>query len=72
MCAEIRVMCSVYDKDNRRAYTRNCTKVFRKDENAKNSYTSSDLQGHYESVCPYYERLGSHSIQLIIGLRNHY
>eukprot|EP01040_Poterioochromonas_malhamensis_P004475 gene4473-4798_t len=48
------VMCSVYDVSNRRHYTRNCTDVYKSLAKVARSYTSPEMEGLYDGVCPYY------------------
>lgn len=48
-------MCSAYDVDDRRHYTRNCTAVAKKNSEDR-SWGSIDLQGLYDGVCDYYDR----------------
>jgi hypothetical protein len=47
-------MCSVYDVSNRRHYTRNCTDVYKSLAKVARSYTSPEMEGLYDGVCPYY------------------
>lgn len=48
-------MCSVYSVHDRRNYTRNCTDVtFNQKYTTKpNLFSSPELQGAYQDVCPY-------------------
>lgn len=49
-----RIMCSVTDIRNRREYTRNCTHITKFDPNRDRSWTSMDMVGEYDGVCPYF------------------
>lgn len=49
-------MCSTYDVENRRAFTRNCTNVTKYDSTESRSWTSVDLEGEYDGKCDYYSR----------------
>ncbi len=55
---EDRMMCSVYDVNDRRHYSRNCTKVEKLDPNRERSWASIDLDSQYDDMCPYYESCG--------------
>jgi len=48
--------CSVYDKDNMRHFTRECSPIYQRDSSKIRSWTSADLDGiEYDGKCPYYE-----------------
>lgn len=47
-------MCSVYDHDAQRSYTRACQNVTQTNPSIARSYTSGDMLGMYDNVCPYY------------------
>jgi len=49
-------MCSAYDVDDRRHFTRNCTEVYQADPQRARSFTSSDIEGEYNGLCQYYSR----------------
>lgn len=49
------MMCSAYEVDDRRHFTRNCTAV-RKMNAEDRSWTSIDLKGMYDGFCGYYDR----------------
>jgi hypothetical protein len=50
------MMCSALSVDDRRHYTRNCSKIFKSDPNRDRSWLSIDLQGQYDNECEYYDR----------------
>lgn len=50
------MMCSAYDVDNRRHYTRNCTIVANTSSTETRSWTSIDMGGSYDGKCAYYDR----------------
>lgn len=50
------MMCSTYDVDNRRHYTRKCTAVT-ETEGLSRPWGSIDIGAEtYDAVCPYYDR----------------
>lgn len=56
--SEDRMMCSVYDIKDRRAYTRECLAVEKIDKSRDRSWTSIDLDSQYDGMCPYYPSCG--------------
>lgn len=48
--------CSVYDKENLRHFTRECSAVYQRSEAIAKSWTSKDLDGiEYDDKCPYFD-----------------
>jgi len=48
--------CSVYDKDNLRHFTRECSQVYQTSETTVKTWTSIDLDGvEYDDKCPYFD-----------------
>lgn len=45
----------MYDVENRREYTRRCANVTYKIPTIARGYTSIDMEGLYDGVCPYYD-----------------
>jgi hypothetical protein len=62
-----RMMCSAYDVDDRRHYTRNCSIVEKKDPNRAKSWSSGDLTEEYDGRCPYYHRCAACSGDLVLS-----
>ena len=50
------MMCSAYDVGDLRHYSRNCSTIYKSDPLRTRSWTSIDLLGQYDDVCPYYSR----------------
>ena len=50
------MMCSVYDPNDRRHYTRQCTAVVKTSPERSRSWTSIDLGMEYDGECPYFDR----------------
>jgi hypothetical protein len=48
-------MCAVQDKDSGRYFTRACRDVYNVTET---TYSSEDLIGEYEEICPYFNQCG--------------
>lgn len=51
-----RISCAVYDQDNWRSYTKPCPPVYKSDPLDARSWTSSEMLGMYDAVCPYFDR----------------
>lgn len=49
------MMCSVYDVENRRDYTRACANVTHYLPTVARGWKSVDMLGLYDGVCPYYK-----------------
>lgn len=49
------MMCSVLDVENRREYTRPCANVTHRLPAVTRGWASVDMQGLYDSICPYYD-----------------
>lgn len=47
-------MCSVTENHDMRNYVRNCTEVEKRNALDPRSFTSIDLDGLYDGVCPYF------------------
>ena len=62
------MMCSVYDPDDRRHYTRQCTAVVKTSPERSRSWASIDLGKEYDGACPYFDRYRLLACIIILSL----